>query len=802
MRSKSFSLSLGAGVVALALLCAENGWGQATAIVQGTVLDETGAAVPGARVELWNPLHPRYRMEIETGLDGTFVLHQVPFNPYRLKVEKDGFRIHQETLDVHTSNLSVEVTLRLGPLEQVVEVTAPLLEQSKVSTHINLDEHELQRKPGAAPSRGIENALLESAGVAQNANGRLHVRGAHYQVSFMVDGLPVSDQLSIDFANPFDVRNVEALEVYTGNFPAEFGNKLAGVVNVSTKSGLGRNDLFYGNVSGSLGSFDTGEGSVQVGGGTDRWGYFASVAGGRSNRFLDPPSLDNLHNGGDNQSLFARLDFNPNQKNFLNFYVSGARSRFDVPNLPSQHFAGQDQDQRLMDLALRLTWLHVFDQRWSLEVIPYYRTALAQLFPSEFDTPVTASQARHLTNAGGKMALGYTGGGHRFKTGLNFFAFPVSELLTFGLTDSDLNDPSSPDFNPNLLPHDLTRGGSPFLFEDERTGTEYSAFIQDSYTFGNLTTSLGLRYDNYNFVVERTHWSPRVGLAYNIPLSGTVLRASFNRLFQTPSNENLLLSTTPDTAALVPPQRIAELGTALLLVEPERVNLYEVGAQQRVKDWFRVDASVYWKRIRNFHDNDQFLNTTVVFPIAIRKGAVKGLDLRVDVPQRRGLSAYWNFSIGQAIGIPPLSGGLFLGEEAVEALERGPFRIDHDQTYTSQGSVIYEHKSGIWTGLTVRYDSGLPVEIEDLAEVAANPDINRELRLVNLDQEPFRVKSRVVSDWSIGIDYPREKPRFAFQFDIRNLTDEERLFNFLSVFSGTHVIPPRNFSARMRYFFY
>jgi outer membrane receptor protein involved in Fe transport len=525
------------------------------------------------------------------------------------------------------------------------------------------------------------------------------------------------------------------------------------------------------------------------------------VAGGRSNRFLDPVSLDNLHNGGDNQSVFARLDFNPSRDDFLHFMVSSARSRFEVPNLPSQHLAGQDQDQRLMDVAVRVTWLHIFNPRWSLEVIPYYRTALAQLFESPFDTPVTAAQARHLTTTGAKSSISYTAGRHRFKAGIDFFAFPVSEILTFGITDPAFNDPAGKEFNPNLLPHDLTRGGSLFAFDDGRTGEEYSFFIQDNVTYRGLTASLGIRYDNYNFVLDRDHWSPRVGLAYHIAPIGTVVRASFNRLWQTPSNENLLLSTSEQAAGLVPPERLVELGTALIIVEPERVNFWEVGAQQSIRDWLRLDASVYWKRVRTYHDNDQFFNTTVVFPIAISKGRIKGFDLRVDMPARRGLSSYWSFSVGEAIGVPPLTGGLFVGEEAMELFEEGPFNIDHDQTYSSQWGVTYEHESGVWTSLGGRYDSGLPVEIEDLGEVLADPDVNRELALVNLNQDPFRVKSRLVWDWSIGFEYPQEKPRVAFQFDIRNLSDEERLFNYLSVFSGTHVIPPRSFSGRMRYFF-
>ena len=322
-------------VVAILFLASLPAWGQATAIVRGTVLDPTEAAIPDARVELFNPLHSQHHMVTQTGPDGSFILYRVPFNPYRLTVEAPGFQTHRQTVDVHTTTLTVEVVLQVGAMQQQVEVTAPLLEETAVSTHLSMDSHELERMTGASSSRLIESALLQSAGIVQNANGRMYVRGAHYQISFMIDGLPVSDQLSIDFANPFDVRNVEALEIYTSNFPAEFGNKVSAVVNVSTKSGIGSSDLFHGSVGGSLGSFDTGDGSVQVGGGTTGWGYFLSVAGGQTHRNLDSPGLDNLHNGGNNQSVFARLDFAPTQNDFVNFYVSGARSRYDVPNLPS-----------------------------------------------------------------------------------------------------------------------------------------------------------------------------------------------------------------------------------------------------------------------------------------------------------------------------------------------------------------------------------------------------------------------------------------------------------------------------------
>ena len=794
--------------LAVVLLAPLTASAQATAVVRGQIVDETGAAIIGVQVTLAATQPGGRLMAVETREDGGYVFFQVPFEVYQLTAQMDGFRIHTQTLDIHTVAVTVDITLKVGSVAERVEVTGSAPEESHVSTLTHVEGRELIRKAGAAPARLIESAILEIGGVTQNANGRMHIRGAHYQISFMIDGLPVSDQLSIDFGNPFDARNVEAMQIYTSNFPAEYGNKVSGVINVSTKSGIGSGKKVYGSVSTNLGSFDALDGAAQFGGGTQKWGYFISMAGGRTDRFLDPPTFSNLHNGGGNQSIFTRFDFAPSQKDFLNFSVNAAHSRFDVPNLPSQEASGQDQQQELADISVRLHWLHLINARWTMEAVPYYRTAVAELFASPGDTPVTASQARHLTTAGGKWTVSYNAGAHRFKSGVDVFAFPVSEFLTFGITDPLFNPEldefgmPNPDYNPNLAPYDLTLpGGALFLFDGGRTGKEFSFFVQDEIQWKGLTASLGLRYDNYNFILDEDHWSPRLGIAYRIGPSDTVFRASYNRLFQTPSNENLVFSTSPEAGALVPPDRIAELGAALLIIRPERVDFWEVAIEQHIRDAVEIELSYYIKRIDDFHDNDQLLNTTIVFPAAIRKGEVDGADLRVSMPPQRGLFTTWNLSWGKAIGLPPLSGGLFLGEEALELLNSGPFHIDHDQTWSSQGSFNYEHGSGMWTGFSGRYDGGTPVEIDDLAAILADPDVNEGLEFIDMSSNLFRVQSRTILSWSIGFDYPREDPKVSLQFDVLNLTDQKRLFNFLSVFSGTHVVPPRSASARLQYRF-
>ncbi len=775
---------------------------QSAGTIRGIVKDQSGGVVAGAKITVSNPLHRDDHTTLSKD-DGLFVLFGIAFNVYTLTAEKAGFATFRKSIELRSQvPLEVEILLEVGTVQQAVEVVEQLTEVSSTSTHTDIHHDQLQRQPGAAPSRQLEGLLLATPGMVQDDNGRMHARGGHYQTSFLIDGLPVSDQLSIVFSNPFDARNIETMEVYTGNFPPEFGNKLSAVVNVSTKSGIGSKKRAFGGVSLSGGSYDAGEISADIGGGSDRWGYFFSAAGSRTQRHLDVPDQRNFHNAGNGQSWFGRLDFFPNSRNIIRMSMNGARSRFEIPNLASQQLNGQDQSQRLTDYAVRVSWIHTFAPDWSLELTPYYRLAISQLYPSPGDTPVTAGQARRITNTGARAAVAFEGKGHRFKAGLDFFAFPIAENFEFGITGAAFNDPLDPEFNSNLLPHDLTRAGALFRFAGSRTGQEYSFFVQDTYTFKRLTIAGGVRVDVYGFVVAATHASPRVGLAYSTPNGGPVLRLSYNRLFQTPSNENLLLSSSVQAAALVSPARLAIIGTPLVLVRPERTNYFEAGAQQAVGQWLRMDASYYRKKIRDYHDNDQFLNTTVVFPVAISKGDIEGFDFRADVPPHLGLSGYFNFTASRALATPPLSAGLFIGEEAVELFDQSTqFRIDHDQSFSAQWAAMYEHsRSGVWTSVLGRYDSGLPAEIEDPAAVAADPDSAAGLPLVNLDQVPARVRPRLVWNWSLGKEFFKDhRGRIVMQFDILNLTNQKRLYNFLSVFSGTHYIPPRTYAGRIKF---
>lgn len=791
---------------------------QSSGLIRGTVTDPQGAVVTGATVTIQG-LTGSYKRTATTDEQGQYQFYNVPFADYTLQVSATGFSDATDRVEVHTgSPIEKAFQLSLEGTSEEITVTDTATADHMVGTEYTVPTATIEKLPTLAPSRQIEGVLLQLPGIVADENGRFHPRGAHYQASFVVDGVQVTDQMSTVFANNFDAQNIEGVNLISGFVPPEYGNKVAAVINVASKSGLGSNRQFFGDLSVGAGSFSQFDTSAQFGGQLGQsFGYFFSASHTQSRRYLDAPFQnatafglvagdEGFHNNGDGQRYFTRLDWTASDKDIFKVTVFGGRSLFDVPNLPSQQLAGQDQQQFIRDIAVYPSWLHVFNANWSTNVAPYYRTSNAELLSSPFDTPVTASQQRHLTTAGINASASYTGNGHTAKFGIDFAAVPISENFTFAITNPEFNAPDAPEYDANLTPYDLTRGGGYFRFSDTTTGHQYAFYAQDSYTWNRLTLSGGIRYDNYRLLQKADAWSPRVGLAYVLP-TRTALRFSYNRVFQTPSNENLLLSSSQAAVALIPADRLAELGgVGARVVPPERSHWYEAGIAQPIGDLFSIDAAYYWKNVSFLHDNDQFLNTGIVFPIALASGHVQGFELRVDVPTHYGFSGNFSFSHTKALAVPPFAGGLFLSEEAVAGLENAgePFRIDHDEPLASAFLVAWDGgpRLGLFATLEGRYDSGLVTEIEDVDAVRSDPDLAPGLALVDFSQDPLRVKSRFLLNASVGKElFKREHYTVRASFSALNLTNENRLYNYLSVFSGTHYIPPRSFGGRLEFSF-
>jgi len=735
--------------------------------ISGTVRDSQGLAIPGATVTLANRVSQGNQNTV-SDQDGRYTLNNVPFGTYVLTVSLSGFTPVEQVVELRSSvPIAKEVQLKIGGVTETVNVSADaLLETTATGSHVDIGAALIDQLPTATPSKQLSSMLLSAPGFIPSQNGRVHVRGSHGQIQYVVDGVPLTDEYSEAFANPLDPRYVKSAEVMTGGIPAEYGGKLAAVVDITSKSGLDEPRSVFGNASLNLGRFNALDGGVTVGGRvTPRVGYFLSGGGNRTDRYLDPPTTDNFHNQGHAERFTGKLELRPTDNDFVRAVVSVNGSHFQTPNRPGAQADGVDVTQDLTDNSQTVTWLRQMGPSATLDVIAYRRSSTAMLDALTAELPAT--QDRSLDHQGVNASVSATSGMHRFKAGVQYDRNPLNEQFRMtGVTPQ------------------------PFVFDASATGQSVGLFVQDTVSpLPDLHISLGVRYDHYKLIVDESAVSPRIGVAYHVHGSGTVFRASYNRIFMPPFSENLLLSSSPQARALA-----ANPDDAGEDVRAERQHTFEAGVQQALGTRAKLDVAYYRKDIRNLADVDQFLDTTVTFPLSVDKGLAQGVEARLDVPMHHGVGGYVSLSRATILLTAPLSGGLFLGEVPAPGEQ---FYADHDQRWQSQFGVSLEHPSRrVFGSVSGRFDSGIPFELPEGFDTGTFED-PKALTLIDIDRG--RAKPRAVFDAIVGSElYRRGSTKLEAQAGVLNMFDNTYLLNFLSIFNGTHYGAPRTWTARLK----
>lgn len=765
--------------------------------VRGVVVDQSRAAVAGAVVRLTNPI-TGYSQIARTDSDGTCNLVDVPFNRYVLSVDAPGFE--PATRDVTISArlpLQLEIELSVAGVSQQVDVHSEddaLLNPRRTGPSVIIDLNRIERFPTAQPSRSTEQLIATAPGWTLNANGRLHARGIEYQVQYSIDGIPVTDTIAATFAGSPDPRNFRSVEVTTANIPAEYGNKLAGVIAVNTRSGL--EGPTRGGVSFSAGSFSTFETAFDVSGRTGKLGYLISGAGSTTNRFLDPPAIENLHNDGDSLKTFLKLDYEHGPSDLIRFNLMANRTGLEIPNFEEQQAAGQDQRRQLRDYTTSVAWQRVFNESMVGNVAGFYRYSSTRLSSNTLATPVFTEQSRHHSSFGMLGSLTYQASRHTLKTGIEMVRFPVTEAFTFAVTDLEELRERVPDLTEETEQFTLA---SAFFFNESRTGWQGSAYFQDDYrATERLTLSLGVRFDSYNFLVSGNHVSPRLGAAFYIPKTRTVLRASIDRLIETPAVENLLLSSSEKTRVFSPVEDDDDIRGAP--VPLARSWQFDVGFQQQITRHVRLDADFYYRRMRNNAEIINFLESDVVFPATLARSRSLGVESRLELVPVRGFSGSVSYTNLNIFGVAPITGGLFLGEAAeLREIPNRRIRNEEDQRNTVVFEGRYElRRWRTWFAVIGRHDSGYAIELEDDFELE---DFERRFPAKLLEQvnlERGFVKPRSILSAAVGKDFAlNEGTTLTAQFNVENLTDRFYVIVFGSLFTGTNVGRPRSFSGRI-----
>lgn len=803
--------------------------------VTGVVADPNGAVVPGAVVKIENRL-TGYNRTVNTDKDGVFRFNDVPPNTYQLTVTANGFSPSQERLEVRSSvPISLKVALTVAGASTEVTVTDTLNTIENVPTsHTDVDQMLISKLPMRSPGSGLSEAVTQAApGIVPDSNGMFHPLGDHAETSYSIDNQPVSDQQSKAFSTQLPPNAVQSLEVITGATPAEYGDKTSLVVNVITKSGLGQTKP-TGSFTTTYGTFGDISQDASLAYGKKKVGNFVTFNFERSGRFLDAPEFTVLHDRGTSANVFDRFDYSPTGKDTFHGNLFLARNSFQQPNTFEQQALGQDQHQLVRSINIAPGYVHIFSPHTILTVNPYYRRDQVNYFPSPnpfSDQTTTISQQRRLINAGIHADVAYVNGIHNAKFGVQFQHTFLTEAFKFGITDPNFNDPTSGGFLPGLLQFDLTRGGHMFAFRGHTDIKQEALYAQDALTLKHLTLNLGLRFDNYDGISHGKSLQPRLGVSYLVKRTGTVLRASYTRNFETPYNENLILSSATGAGGLAD----GTLGDATSQpLKPGRRNQFNVGFQQAIGKLIVLDIDYFNKHTTNAYDFSVILNTPITFPISWSQSKLDGISARVNLTNYHGLTASFIAGHTRARFFPPESGGLFFNSN----LPAGVFRIDHDQKFQQATQVQYQFnrwkRLAPYANFTWRYDSGVVAgAVPDFATALGfTPDQQAQIGLfcggfvatpsqgitqctssnrgalrvripadgtANDDTNPPRIAPRNLFDLSFGTDnlLRTERTKMTLRFTALNLTNKKALYNFLSTFSGTHFVSPRVFQGQV-----
>jgi len=860
-RHLAVMLALAASVAGGALVVPAAAQSISGGTIIGSVIDPSGAMIPAATATLKNAV-TGYEQRVAADAEGSFRFTNIPFNRYELDVTAPEFAHAKKQIDVQNSvPLTENMTLSMQEVTTSVSVedTGALVATGSTA-HTNADSVTFSKLPSSDPSAGLSDVINNSTGgTAADANGFFHPLGDHAQVSFVIDGQPISDQQSKVFSTQLPANAIQNLDLITGAPDAQYGDKSSLVVNATTKSGLGQTRPM-GSFETSWGTFGSYAEGATFALGNSKMGNFVALNGLRTGHFLDTPEFLPIHDVGNSENIFDRFDYQPTGRDAIHLNLYLARNWFQDPNSFDQ--LTQDQKQRVLTWNVAPGYQHTFGMASLLTINAFARRDQVNYYGSRnplADTPATISQTRFLGNYGVRGDYATVIGRQSLKVGMQMQQTRLAENFSLGLTNPLFNpvcldaagnplalpgvtNPAgcgannavaNPNLLPGLVPYDLSRGGSLFQFRGVGNVTQFAFYATDQITLGRFQINLGLRDDQYNGIVKRNGPQPRLGLSYLVGRTHTVLRAAYSRTMETPFNENLLLSSSTGNGGLA----LNVFGAkASVPLEPGARNQFNGGFQQQITKHLVFDADYFWKFTHNAYDFDLLFNTPITFPIAWHNSKVDGLTGRLSTTSYHGLQAYMTFGHTRARYFPPENGGLiFQGTANLP----GVFRIDHDQAYQQTVNVRYQRgKDGIWADFIWRYDSGLVVtgvpNAADALLLTANQQVDIGLScggafatvlsplrscagspvstLINLppvatannDHNPARVAPRSILDVALGTDnvfHSETTRKVSARFTVTNLTNKVALYNFLSTFSGTHFYPPRTVQIGIGYTF-
>jgi hypothetical protein len=720
----------------------------------------------------------QYRKDLVTGDRGTLDVQRLPYGTYQIEIDQPGFAAVSKSIEIHSSlPADYAIHLSLSTVTQSVRVSSAdtLIDPDQAGPVNHIGSGFIQNRLSSIPGRSLQDLVNSQPGWLYEGNAVLHPRGSEYQTQFVVDGVPLTDNRSPSFGPEIEADDVQSMNIYTAGIPAQYGRKMGGVIEINTFQDL--QPGFHGKVVLSGGSFASAGAFAE---GQYDWKLNTlggSADGSRTDHYLNPVVPKNYSNTGTlgDFSLHDWLNLTPMDR--LHLSVRHESARYDIPNEYVQQAAGQRQTADNIETMGIASYHHIISPHALADFHGMVRNNANDFFSNPQSTPVEVFQ-HNWFREGYFNGIGTVDRGrHEWKFGIESDNAFLNENFRYVITDPTQFDPNTP---------------RTFAFQSNRTDLEQSAFAQDLIHLTNWTVSAGLRWDHYQLLLNRQAFEPRFSISRYFRSADTVLHFSYDRVFQTPSFENILLSSSTEVESIDPKSFLR------LPVQPSVGDYYEGGLSKAFFGTVRLDANYFRRFVDNYADDDQIENTTVSFPISFRKSIIYGLEGKIEVPDWRRFSGFLSYSYEVGNAWFPVTGGLFLGADASSAATQltGHFPDSQDQRNTVRGRVRYHINPRFWIAGGIQYDSGLPFDFDgNPATVLAEygPQV-----LSRINFARGRIYPAFQANASAAAEIYRSKRiDTRLQVDGENLNNVLDVIDFGGLFSGNAIGPPRSFALRL-----
>ncbi|HUI78886.1 MAG TPA: TonB-dependent receptor [Bryobacteraceae bacterium] len=719
-------------------------WAVVFGSLRGVVHDPAHRPIAGAQVVL-RSTSSDYSQTVSTQADGVFEATSVPVGSYRVTVTHEGFApVAEETVVVSGSAPVLHFQLAIGPLQQAVNVSEEALavNPEQVTPTTVVSRAEIQMTPGADLSNSL-NVITDYVPGAWVTHDQLHVRGGH-QVTWAIDGVPIPNtNIASNVGPQIDPKDVDYLEAQRGGYSAAYGDRTYGVFNVVPRTGFERND--EGELSTTFGTFGQTNDQVSFGSHTEKFAYFASLNGNRSDYGLQTPGPDVLHDRAWGLGGLADFVYNRDANNQFRLTTSFRSDDYQIPNDPDAEAAGIRDIERERDGLVTFSWVHTFQPGLLLTVSPFYHYNRADYDGDPNDYPISTTQQRGSQYAGVQAAVSAVTTRHNATAG----------IYQFGQWDNEF---------VNLIAND---GSGPPLAQSQRTnGNLEAAFFEDQYkAFSWLTLVAGVRLTHFSGAISENAADPRLGGSITIPYLKWVLHGFWGRYYQAPP-----LSTV--TGPLL--DFAVTQGLGFIPLRGERDEEHQFGVTIPLRGW-AIEVNDYHQRAQNYFDHNSIGDSNVFFPLTVDHARLYGWEFTVRSPRlwHRG-EVYLAYAYAHAEGAGAISGGL----TDFSPPASGYFLLDHDQRHTFHTGFNFSLPYRVAAGGNLYYGSGF-TDGSSIVSAHLEPHVTFDLSV-----------SRSITD------------RLTLAVTALNLSNRRFLLDNSETFGGTHYADPRQIYAQVRYRFH